>query len=125
MGSLIIFSQNGTELLLYAVLFLGGFVGDCKRFFPFYVPSFLKRKYERKQFGICWFAKQAKQASPRGAKVSRNPLKSFLIVRGFGACGDGGKQGLFIFSNRANNVGRGICKRENQKGAETASFMRI
>ncbi len=41
-----------------------------------YVLSFLKRKYERKQFGICWLAKQAKQASPRGAKESRNPLKS-------------------------------------------------
>ncbi len=45
----------------------------------FYVLSFLKRKYERKQFGICWLAKQAKQAkqaSQRGAKESRNPLKS-------------------------------------------------
>ena len=41
-----------------------------------YVLSFLKRKYERKQFGICWFAKQAKQASPRGAKNPEAPLKS-------------------------------------------------
>ena len=78
-----------------------------------YVLSFLKRKYERKQFGICWFAKQAKQASPRGAKNPEAPLKvqggsylprrlyqskggsavrilkCFLIVRGFCACGDG------------------------------------
>ena len=48
MGSLIIFSQNGTELLLYAVLFLDGFVGDCKRFFHFCVLSFFEKKVPKK-----------------------------------------------------------------------------
>ena len=85
-------------------------------FFLFVYFLFLKRKYQRKQFGICWFAKQSGQASPRVAKVSRNPLKSsrrdlsatsalpeqrrkrssnlesFLIVRSFCACGDGAQQ---------------------------------
>ena len=51
-------------------------------------------------------------------------LKGFLIVRSFCACGDGGKQGLFIFSNSANNVGGGICKRTKSKRSGNRPFLR-
>ena len=98
---------------------------------PFYVLSFLKRKYQRKQFGICWFAKQAKQASPRGAK---EPPKTPLGVQG-GAlvpAGTGESKSFFLLLSGANNVG--ICKcasvcRRRREGwdmpGENSFFLRL
>ncbi len=69
-----------------------------------YVLSFLKRKYERKQFGedpedplkfkeehSCPVSVIAVKGGAFGSNVRR-----FLIARGFCACGDGTKQELFL-----------------------------
>ena len=69
-----------------------------------YVLSFLKRKYERKQFGEApedplKFKEEhsypVSVIAVKGGAFGSN-VRRFLIARGFCACGDGTKQELFL-----------------------------
>ena len=69
-----------------------------------YVLSFLKRKYERKQFGedpedpLKFKEEHSYPVSViavKGGAFGSN-VRRFLIARGFCACGDGTKQELFL-----------------------------
>ena len=74
-------------------------------FLYLYVLSFLKRKYERKQFGRSFRNLPVVQGGaflPRQLHQSKGGsavriLKCFLIVRGFGACVDGRRQEFFLY----------------------------
>ena len=85
-----------------------------------YVLSFLKRKYERKQFGEdpetplkgqggAYLPSQRHRCE---RQKSGSNVRLFLIVRGFCACGDGIKQEFFCL----------IFQNTNKKERETRSF---